>query len=80
MLIMLIKRREVNKGIAFVKKSMKKRLFKVFAGVMMGVVLLSACGTQQEKSGGEGETYPSKPVNVIVAYKAGEEQMWERES
>ncbi|SDB19753.1 Tripartite-type tricarboxylate transporter, receptor component TctC [Fusobacterium necrophorum] len=71
MLIMLIKRREVNKGIAFVKKSMKKRLFKVFAGVMMGVVLLSACGTQQEKSGGEGETYPSKPVNVIVAYKAG---------
>ncbi|KXA16336.1 hypothetical protein HMPREF3206_00436 [Fusobacterium equinum] len=50
---------------------MKSKFLKVFSSVVMGAVLLSACGTDKSKAENGGDKYPSKPVNVIVAYKAG---------
>lgn len=47
---------------------MKKNLLKIFTTMLFGTMLLSACGEKKEES---AEMYPSKPVNVIVAYKAG---------
>lgn len=50
------------------EKKMKKYFSLLLAGLALTV--LAACG-KQEKAVEGGDQYPSKPVNVIVAYKAG---------
>lgn len=38
--------------------------------MVMGTLLLTACGNEKDSSA-NADSYPSKPVNVVVAYKAG---------
>ncbi|CAK7030805.1 tripartite tricarboxylate transporter substrate binding protein [Fusobacterium varium] len=44
-----------------------KKVFKLFGVLLTTVILFGACSKEKEAS----TKYPSKPVNVIVAYKAG---------
>ena len=46
---------------------MKKRILLVFTVLLS--LLLVACGGEKKEA--NPEAYPEKPVNVIIAYKAG---------
>lgn len=48
---------------------MKKRVFSFLIGAMS--LMLVACGGEKKAEVESVDAYPSKPVNVVIAYKAG---------
>lgn len=48
---------------------MKKKIFGLFVGAMS--LAFVACGGEKKAEVASSENYPSKPVNVVIAYKAG---------
>lgn len=48
---------------------MKKKILSLFVGAMS--LMLVACGGEKKAEEKVADVYPSKPVNVIIAYKAG---------
>ena len=54
---------------------MKKKFLAILTLLLS--LLLVACGGEK-KTEANPETYPDKPVNVIIAYKAVENRCWTR--
>lgn len=48
---------------------MKKKILSLFVGAMS--LMLVACGGEKKAEEKAADVYPSKPVNVVIAYKAG---------